>query len=742
MSNELSRLNSCVSLQTQGTTLTIWMDTPDRSVNILNAQMLEGLSAAVEHVEALHERYKIVLFRSRKPNCFFVGADVEAIASIQSTTEADKIIAHGQKLLSRIERLPVPTVAAISGTCLGGGLELALACRYRVASDSNATKLGLPEIKLGLIPGWGGTQRLPQTVSLRTALKMILTGKTLNYEKAHREGLVDFCINTSEWDSTLESSEKLLATVSRRRTKFSWSRWLLEGNPIGRSFVFRAARRQIAGQSKQYPALKEALQVISAGISSTGRSYAAERESFVRLLFSDTGRSLIGLFLSRNKARKSQTWLENSALADAKESDSRIRKVAVIGAGAMGAGIGTLAAQKGYEVVFKEIHDGAAEAGRKRAEAILRKQVDRKRMDIGAFHDAMSRMSFTSNWEDTSDCDLAIEAVLEIETVKREVFEMLDRSLPAGSTMASNTSSLCVTRLAGSTSRRHDVVGLHFFNPVDRMDLVEIVRTESASESTIARALEFVHTLGKTPVITSDKPGFLVNRILFPYLGEAIRMVSEGYDLRQMDREIRRFGMPMGPLELMDQIGIDIVHHVAQSQAELQSDAAIPMDLLSHMVDRGWLGKKSLTGFYRYDDTGKPQLNELIPRDAIAPPVAMVFQDDGLTDIQRRLVYPILNEAIRCLDEMVVTDAWMVDLAMVLGTGFAPHRGGPLHVVDQIGASIVQNNMKHLQEHYGERFQPADGLEFKIRRRESFLGEDSRTLTWEKLDESQHTTHS
>lgn len=691
---------------------TLWIGTPDRSVNILNAEMLEGLKLAVAEIEAARGRASHVLFRSTKAGCFFAGADVPAIAQVATKEEGQEVLEHGQALFARIEALDVPTVALIQGTCLGGGLELALSCDHRLVVDQPNTKLGLPEIKLGLIPGWGGTQRLPRVVGLQQALSMILTGRTLNAEKSRRHGLADGVLGAKSWEEDLpeELDRILLQQGEQPRKRLGWKEWLLEKTPFGRNLVFSTAVRKLGSRGEHYPALEAAIAVIRQGSKSNWTAFGKERDAFAELLFTDTARSLLGLFLARDEARKSTTWIRHAT-----RKPAPVRSVTVVGAGAMGAGIGALAATRGYQVVFKEVDDRAADQGKQRVEAIFDEMLEKKRITKTELDFCWDRMEFVSDWDSIVQCDLAIEAVLEVESVKKEVLEMLDQCLPAESTITTNTSSLCVTRLATATQRRPQVAGLHFFNPVNRMDLVEIVQTESSSSETISRAFQFIKSLGKTPIVTSDKPGFLVNRVLFPYLDEAMRMLLEGYEGEEIDRQLRNFGMPMGPLELMDHVGLDIAHHVAQSQMELHPDAITSLELLKDMVDRGWLGTKSGTGFYDYE--GRKTFNDQIPVEFRTPKLGLEFKPDGLNKITRRLVYPILNEAVHCLDEQVVSRGWMVDLGLVLGIGFAPHNGGPLQCIDRIGAEVVLHNLQQLRQHYGERFEPADGIWRAVRQR-------------------------
>ncbi|MEM7475094.1 MAG: 3-hydroxyacyl-CoA dehydrogenase NAD-binding domain-containing protein [Planctomycetota bacterium] len=710
-------------------TATIWLDTPERSVNVLNADMIDGLESAVAHIEESTNCSR-VLIRSRKTGCFFAGADVNAIADLKCRSEAEAIIERGQQLFQRIASLKQTTVAFLQGTCLGGGLELALACDHRIAVDIQSTKLGLPEIKLGLIPGWGGTQRLPEIIGLQNAAELILTGSPKSAVKSLHLGLVDLCVEEGEFE--LARLSEFLEQISRKRNPTpSLKGWLLERTKLGRRILFGLARRQVGGRIQHYPALESALEVLKRGADLDWKAFDKEKEQFAKLLFTDTARSLLSLFLARDEARKASTWISNESV---NPKTLPVRSVLVVGAGAMGAGIGTLAATKGYQVVFKEVHEHAAEQGRQRVLETMNKMVRRRQINQTQMEFCLDQMTFVDDWEATTHCDLAIEAVLEVEAVKKEVFEMLDRCLPADSTLTSNTSSLCVTRIATATNRRRQVAGLHFFNPVDRMDLVEIVQTESTSPETIARTFQFVKSLGKTPIITSDKPGFLVNRVLFPYLDEAMRMVLEGHDIKEIDNQMRAFGMPMGPLELMDKIGLDIAFHVAESQAEIHVDADASVELLQHMVKQGWMGKKSGCGFYKYE-TASPAVNERIPVEAVAPRLGIDFRDDSMTKTQKRLVYPILNEAVHCLDEQVVHQAWVVDLGLVLGTGFAPHHGGPLHLIDHIGVSTIYHNLCELSVHYGDRFRPADGITMAVRQGTQFFDDRLKNSNWEDENE-------
>jgi 3-hydroxyacyl-CoA dehydrogenase/enoyl-CoA hydratase/3-hydroxybutyryl-CoA epimerase len=688
---------------------TISLDVPDRPLNVLTYEVMEELESIVHNLETDPD-CKLAVFRSDKESGFLAGADVSKIAKIESTTHAMQVIERGQNLFQRIEWLPIPTVAIIHGPCLGGGLELALACDHRIARDNSSTQLGLPEIKLGLIPGWGGTQRLPRVAGLRDALEMILTGKSLNASEALRIGLIDLAIRPENWDRGVDAFlEKVLQgrVNGGPRRRRAWRR-ALEATRFGRNMIFRITGRSIASKTEHYPALAAALRAVRHGFQPTPEGYLCERNEFVDLLATPTCRNLLSLFFARERARNQSNW----SSAKLTEATPPIRTVGVVGAGAMGAGVGQLAALRGFKVIMKEINTEAAEAGRQRIGKLITDYARRKGINAESRAKIEGKISFSCEDLDLADCDLVIEAVVEREDVKANVFRSLDRVLRPDAILCSNTSSLSIGRMAEATERPSQVAGLHFFNPVHRMELVEVVRARGTDEATIARLVSFVRALGKTPIVTADSPGFLVNRVLFPYLGEAILMVGEGIEPTNIDRQVRRFGMPMGPLELLDQVGLDVAYHVAKSLDGVLPGVAPVVNSLTSFVDAGQLGKKSGRGFYVYQK-GKRRAEAELPMLRLRDSRSVQqpdFADDSLTAIQRRLIYPMLAEAVRCHQEGVVSNAWAIDLGMVLGTGFAPHRGGPLHVIDSLGIERVTANMERLQSELGSRFTPPQQL--------------------------------
>ena len=714
--------------------ITVWIDVVGRSMNVFHSSVIEELEDLIAELET--ESATAVVFRSAKASGFFAGADVSQIAELNSREDVDAVIRRGQELFARVERLPMPTIAAIHGPCLGGGLEFALACNHRIALDSAATRLGLPEVQLGLIPGWGGTQRLPKLIGLPDALPMILLGTKLTAAKAAKVGLVDLAVDEASWEETIRTFAR---SVTHNPAPSSGLKQHIVNSGFGRWFVLRTAENKVARDAKHYPALTAALRAVRAAYAYHGDGFAVEREEFTKLIATPTCRNLLNLFEWREQARSGNRrqhvsdfkgGLDRSsqrpvstnirlsddvAVPDPSTPEYVCKTIGVVGAGAMGAGIGQLAALKGFHVVLKELNRELADAGRQRVVDLLDDMVVRKRLTAGERDNVLNRVTATDSFDNMSDCDLVIEAVVEKMDVKKAVFASLAHVLKEHAIIVSNTSALSVTEMATATNCAHRVAGLHFFNPVHQMDLVEVVRAVNTSDETIDSLLKLVKTLVKTPVVTSDSPGFLVNRVLFPYIGEAVRMVMEGHDCRELDRQVKKFGMPMGPIELVDLVGLDVAWHVATSLEKILPESEGVIRLLGQMVARGWSGRKSGRGFYEYVDGkrgGATSLNKLMdcPSSPPSSEAVGVFLNDGLTDVQRRLIYPMINEVGFCMQEGVVAEAWMADLAMILGTGFAPFRGGPMTMANTIGQSTLLNNLHVLTARHGERFKPSAWL--------------------------------
>ncbi len=703
---------------------TVWVDVQGLPVNVFSDDVVIELAQLVADLE--RQLPRLAVFRGRKKSGFLVGADVRRIHTIDNPDDARFAITAGQQLFQRFAQLPFPTVAVVHGACLGGGLEFALTFRFRVARDDSSTRLGLPETLLGLCPAWGGTQRLPRLVGVRTAVRMILEGSKLTARQAADAGLVDLAAPPETFEPMLEQfvADRLAGKPLPSRRRGLAGRFL-DGTAAGRRLVLRAARRAIACRGRHYPALAAALTAIETGLRRPADGPDVERENFVRLLFTDTARRLLDLFFQRERAGKAATWVR------VETGETRpLGKIAVVGGGTMGAGIAQLAALHGFPVTIKEINVDLVEAAMKRVASLMDEAVKKGIVGHNEAQACLRNVVGACDWDALRDADLAIEAVVEREEVKRDVFRELGERLDAGAILATNTSSLTVARVATPAGHLERVAGLHFFNPVQRMQLVEVVREPDTDSRTIAALVDFVKRLGKTPVVVADSPGFLVNRILFPYLDEAMRLFQEGQPAELIDRSAVLFGMPMGPLELLDQVGLDVAADVAASLAGLRGgdDSPAPQ-LLAVMAERGWLGRKSGTGFYRYH-RGKRGRPARWPGDAGASrprPVERASPSStGLDNFQRRLIFPMVNEAARCLETSVADAPWVIDLALVLGIGFAPFRGGPLRAADSWGIEQVVRDLDDLRRGAGERFAPCALLREMSREGRRFYPEAAR----------------
>ena len=679
--------------------MTIWLDAPGKSVNTCSPQLLADLSSAID--EARQRRPAAVIFASAKPSSFNMGADLFEIRKM-NREQVSEFLQLGQSIFDRIEKLPMPTVAAIGGDCLGGGFELALACRYRVAVDNGSINIGLPEVKIGLIPAWGGTTRLPRKIGLSRALPILLAGKTMPPKKAKRAGLVDETVRR----------EALLAAAKRVA--------LSGAKPVAPSVIDAAVARLAALRRKaldtaekqtrdktygNYPAPLRLLDVVRIGYDhGAADGFAAERSALVDLSDSDATRNLMRLFFLRQGAKK-QAGVKLSAKAH------DVKHAAVIGGGTMGAGIVHALVRAGIPVRLVEVDAKAVSAALGRIKKMLDEDIAAARIDKLAARDAFNRVSPTTQWTGLELADIVIEAALEKIEVKRDIFARLDRLTRPTAVLASNTSSLRIADMADATLHPERVVGLHFFNPVPKMPLVEVVRGPRSDDASLATALAVATRIGKTPVLVSDAPGFLVNRILVPYLAEALLMAGEGVSITAIDDAAKRWGMPMGPIELLDEIGLDIAHHVLKSLGGTPPPAKV-VAAFDIAMEQKWLGKKTGRGFYVHDTSKKRRgsgdsASVSVNEDLVAV-LATEANPLDAESIQWRLVLPMVNEAAKALEEGVTDSVDAIDLAMVLGTGFAPFRGGVMQFANGVGAAEI---VRRLEEHVakgGSRFVPSN----------------------------------
>lgn len=686
----------------------ITFDSPESKVNLFTSPTMEELDQLLSSLESRVATGKIVavVFRSGKEGGYVAGADVNEIAELRSADEAREKSREGQRIFRRVDRLTVPTIAAIDGTCLGAGTELALACSHRIASDHRKTEIGLPETKLGILPGFGGTVRLPRICALRSALRMILSGSSVSAAEAHRMGLVDEVLPAEDFEGATSDFVRRLLTgeVEKSEPERSFLQGVLEDTAVGRRFIFAMARKKTRERTEgRYPAPLRALEVIE---ETRGMPIDAaleiEAEALGELATTEVSRNLVRIFLlSRGAGRV----LSEEEL----RRGGKVEKLGVLGAGVMGGAIAELAAVGEVDVLLKDVEQDAVDSGMRHARDLLRSAASK-----GVFSEEEAGLKFariegTLSYEGFDEVDLVIEAVVERMAVKKQVLREVEERLRDDAVFATNTSSLSVEELSGAARRPERVVGLHFFNPVHKMPLVEVVRTDETSEEALATAFGFVRDMDKTPVIIADAPGFLVNRLLGPYLNEAGYLLAEGSGVRDIDETLTDFGMPMGPCRLLDEVGLDVAGHVSEEMTRAFGERMRPSDAIPALLEDGRLGKKNGLGFYIYRN-GEARR----PDPAIEPLLSRRDEGDrapGPAEIRRRCLYPMVSEAARALEEDVVRNAGDVDLAMITGTGFPPFRGGLLRWADREGLPEIVETLRAFTSRLGPRFRPAPLLE-------------------------------
>ena len=676
---------------------TLTFDTPEKKVNVFNRTVLAELDGVIDEL-AERDDIRCLVLMSGKRGTFIAGADIDEIAHVSDAAEAEAGVRIGQRLFNSWSALPFPTVAAVRGTCVGGGTELALACDYILLSDRADIRIGLPEVRLGILPAWGGCTRLPARVGLTAALDIILAGKAVVPYKAFKIGLADALIPDAAFGHQVrEFAHRLIAGKQPSRRGGDLKGALLEKNPVGRKLVFDQARKQVLKRTGgQYPAPLRAIEVVKVGIDKgLDAGLDAEARAASELAISPTCKSLVHVFHLMEGAK------QNGAVAEPRP----VRSAAVLGAGVMGGGIAQLIAAKAdLPVRLKDIAVEPLASGMGHASGLFAKLVKRRRLSKPEARRKMGLLRPTLELDGFGRVDFVVEAVVEKLEVKKMVFAELAERMPDNAVLASNTSSLSIDLIAADTPRPERVVGMHFFNPVHKMPLVEVIAGSRTSDETVATVVAFCRRLGKTPVVVKDGPGFLVNRLLMFSMAEALWLLDEGHAVEEVDRIMKDWGLPVGPLTLTDEVGIDVAVHVAHIIGDAFSDRLALPDWLDKLSEDGRLGVKSGKGIYRYAKGERrgvdPAVYEIIGRQ----PSAGSPEPDRIVN---RLILPMVNEAARCLEEGVVTDAGALDLAMIMGTGFPPFRGGLLRWADRQGLAALGESMERLAAQVAERFAPS-----------------------------------
>ncbi|MDH3422925.1 MAG: 3-hydroxyacyl-CoA dehydrogenase NAD-binding domain-containing protein [Gemmatimonadota bacterium] len=682
----------------------ITLDDPDRPVNVLTEAVMRGLGDAFDDARAAAREGKIdaLVIRSGKPDSFVTGADIDAIAELEDPGEAEAKIRLGQAIFNDLESLPVTTVAAVHGACVGGGVELALACDYRVLSDGAKTTLQFPEVMLGLLPAWGGTTRLPRLVGLQASLDMLLTGRKTRARKAKKIGLATELLPAELFGSKVETFVRdLVARQPEQAGRLKHIARAAERSwPARRAILTIARKKVLETTGGHYPAPLRILQILEDHLAGPpDESLAAEARAAAELIVSPVCKNLLHVYHLREAARKGTGTMDPAA------RPGEVRELGVLGAGVMGGGIAQLAAQNDVRVYMKDIRHEAVTSGLQHARSLFDRAAGRGRMTRREAAQHMELIAGGLDYHGLRPADLVVEAVVERMAVKQQVLRETEQHVAATCVLATNTSSLSVDGMAEALERPERFCGMHFFNPVDRMPLVEVVRGAATTDQAVATVYAFALALGKVPVVVRDGPGFLVNRILGPYLNEAGFLLGDGAAVEQIDRVAKAFGMPMGPLRLIDEIGIDVSGHAGAALHEALGDRMSPSPALKALGNTDRLGRKGGAGFYRYEKGREKGVDESIYEllGSVVPPLRELDE----TEIRTRLLFPMVNEAARLLDEGIVATAADVDLAMIMGTGFPPFRGGLLRFADTLHPRSLLEGTRELHDKLGDRFEPA-----------------------------------
>ncbi|PIB16197.1 fatty acid oxidation complex subunit alpha FadJ [Vibrio rotiferianus] len=672
------------------------IDVPNEKMNTLQAAFADEMKEIFALLKD-SSGVKGMIIHSLKPDNFVAGADVRMLEACTTASEAEALAKQGQELFQQLSDLPYPVVAAIHGPCLGGGLELALACDYRVCTDSDKTRLGLPEVQLGLLPGSGGTQRLPRLIGLLPSLDLILTGKQLRAKKAKKLGVVDACVpHTILLDVAKQLIEK---GKSKGKKKQSTKEKLMSGSGLGRKFVFEQAAKKTNEKTRgNYPATVAILEVIQHGLEkgfAQGQELEAKR--FGELVMSSESKALRSIFFATTEMKK-----ENGAEAD----PATVNKVGVLGGGLMGAGISHVSVAKAkVPVRIKDVsNDGVLNALNYNYK-LFEKQRKRRIISKAGLQSKMLQLSGGIDFTSFNHIDVVIEAVFEDLDLKQKMVADIEANAKPETIFATNTSSLPIHKIAEKAERPENIVGLHYFSPVEKMPLVEVIPHETTSEETISTVVALAKKQGKTPIVVKDKAGFYVNRILAPYMNEAAHILLANEPIEQLDGALLDFGFPVGPITLLDEVGVDIGAKIMPILVNELGERFKGPDVFDTLLNDGRKGRKSGKGFYTYKGK-KKEVDKSVYKLLNLTPESKLSD----SDIALRCVLPMLNEAVRCLDDGIIRSPRDGDIGAIFGIGFPPFLGGPFRYMDQFGLKELVEKMNEFASKYGDRYAPCDGL--------------------------------
>ncbi len=680
-----------------------------KSMTVLDVDTMTELSQIVDELTAKGSELKGAVFFTHKDNCFIAGADINLIASMSSESEAADKAEQGQNIYNKIEDLPFPTIACVHGVCLGGGLEFSLACKKIIASNSSKTQLGLPEVKLGILPGFGGTYRLPRKLGLPNSLDMILTGKTLRADKAKKLGLVEEVYPN---ENLVAMAEKHLFASGKKQNLKETLMEVATENFITKKIIFQKAREGVLKKTNGfYQAPLKILDVMDAGMLKGRTSYlASEAQAFGELAMSEQSKNLQHIFFMAEGSKKYTGPKGTNPVPE-------LARGAALGAGTMGGGIAWLMADAGMHPIMKDLSVDALNLGLKQSSQNFAGALKRKKITPDEFERKQRSITAQLDYSGFKKVDLLVEAVVENMDIKKKVFSEVEKQVHDTCILTSNTSSLSVQEMSKALEKPERFAGLHFFNPVHLMPLVEIIVHDKVDPATVEALYKWVLRVKKTPVVVKDGPGFLVNRILMPYLNEAGFLLEEGVAIKDIDQAALNFGMPMGPCRLLDEVGLDVGVKVAKVMYDGLGERAKSSKMSLKMTEKGLLGKKSNKGFYLYDEKGKhttinPEAEALLPSDK---------KKMTEVEIQKRLFLPMINEAAEILKDGIVGRASDVDLGLIFGIGFPPFRGGLLRYADGEGLDKILAALNDFKSSVDkDRYLPSRYLEDLVKTKTTF----------------------
>ncbi|MCO4780915.1 MAG: enoyl-CoA hydratase/isomerase family protein [Candidatus Cloacimonetes bacterium] len=704
-------------------------DLPGEKVNKFSKDVMIELGEKIAELKS-NTSIKVLLVMSAKEGIFIAGADVGEIQEMlnkegDQSQEARDLITRGVNTFTELENLPFPTVAVINGACMGGGLEMSLACTYRVVTDHKKTSLGLPEVMLGILPGWGGTQRLPKLIGLVNAMPLILTGKKIDAKKAFKLKIADAIIaaefideKIAEFVDTILDDKKKKKILSKRNTTKGFmgatQNFLLEGNPLGKNVVFSKAREGVMKASKgHYPAPLAILDLLQDTYGmSLKDGLKRETEAFIKLVTTHKSvvKSLVHIFFTDDAVKKD--------IGVKMPDDYKVPAVnhsAVLGAGVMGGGIAWLFSYKDIPVRLKDVNWDGVSKGFEAAQDIYKVLQKKRKLKPTQVNMKMHKISGALDYSGFKSSDVVVEAIVENMGIKKTVLQELEGEVSNDALICSNTSALSISEMQSVMKHPERFIGMHFFNPVNRMPLVEVIRGEKTSDESVAKLVSLVKKLGKTPIVVGDCAGFLVNRILIPSMNEGMYLLEEGCDLEEIDKTIYKFGMPMGPFTLADEVGLDVGYKVAKLLEEAYGDRMRVPEFLGKIVEGGLLGKKMGKGIYIHKGKSRT-FNEGVQKFLPAKKSNSITKEEMVD----RFVFTMVNEAARCLEEKVIEKPAYLDLAMIYGTGFPPFHGGLLKYADSVGVTNVVEKMNVLAQKYGKRFEPCELLKSLAKDNKSF----------------------